>query len=70
LRISVINSDSFIIPLTKNINLRAGDKFAVYSNRLSEISNLLTNYDNTSGSNKAYSPKNRRFTLQLGVLNS
>ena len=70
LRISIINSDSFIIPLTKNINLRAGDKFAVYSNRLSEISNLLTNYDNTSGSNKAYSPKNRRFTLQLGVLNS
>ena len=70
LRVNVINSDSFIIPLTKNINLRAGDKFAVYSEGLSGISSLLTNYDNTSGSNKAYSPKNRRFTLQLGVLNS
>lgn len=70
LRISVINSDSFIIPLTKNINLRAGDKFAVYSEGLSGISNILTNYNNTSGSNKAYSPKNRRLTLQLGVLNS
>ena len=72
LRISVINSDSFIIPLTKNINLRAGDKFAVYSEGLSDpnIVSLLTNYNNTSGGNKAYSPKNRRLTLQLGVLNS
>lgn len=67
--ITVINSDSYIIPLTKNISLRAGDKFAVYSSGLYSLRGVLTNYDNTSG-NKAYSPKNRTYTLQLGVLNS
>ena len=67
--LSVIKADSFMIPLTTNLNLRAGDKFAVYSEGLSELKNLLTNYDNIQG-DKAYSPKNRKYTLQLGVLNS
>jgi hypothetical protein len=51
-----------MLPLTKNLNLRAGDKFAIYSEGLSELKNLLTNYDNIQG-NKAYSPKNRKYTL-------
>jgi hypothetical protein len=58
-----------MIPLTNDLNLRAGDKFAIYSEGLSELENILTNYNNTQG-NKAYSPKNRKYTLQLGVLNS
>jgi len=58
-----------MLPLTKNLNLRAGDKFAIYSEGLSELKNLLTNYDNIQG-DKAYSPKNKKYTLQLGVLNS
>jgi hypothetical protein len=58
-----------MIPLSKDLHLRAGDKFAIYSEGLSELKNLLTNYDNIQG-NKAYSPKNRKYTLQLGVLNS
>ena len=69
LGLEVLKSDSFMLPLTKDLNLRAGDKFAVYSEGLSSLSSLLTNYNNTSG-NKAYSPKNRKYTLQLGVLNS
>lgn len=69
LGIDVLKSDSFMVPLTRDLNLRAGDKFAVYSEGLSELQSLLTNYNNTSG-NKAYSPKNRKYTLQLGVLNS
>ena len=67
--INVLKSDSFMIPLTNDLNLRAGDKFAIYSEGLSELENILTNYNNTQG-NKAYSPKNRKYTLQLGVLNS
>lgn len=69
LGINVIKSDSFMIPLTNNLNLRAGDKFAVYSEGLSNLENLLTNYNNIYNG-KAYSPKNRKYTLQLGVLNS
>ena len=69
LGIKVIKSDSFMIPLTNNLNLRAGDKFAVYSEGLSDLENLLTNYNNIYNG-KAYSPKNRKYTLQLGVLNS
>ena len=67
--INVLKSDSFMIPLTNDLNLRAGDKFAIYSEGLSELESILTNYNNTQG-NKAYSPKNRKYTLQLGVLNS
>ena len=72
LNISVLKSDSFMLPLTKDITLRAGDKFAVYSEGLSGISEYITNYNNTDNRfpNKAYTPKNRKYTMQLGVLNS
>jgi len=72
LDLNVLKSDSFMLPLTKDLTLRAGDKFAVYSEGLSELSNLLTNYNNVDSRfpNKAYTPKNRKYTLQLGVLNS
>lgn len=69
LGIDVLNTDSFLIPLSGDKSLRAGDKFAVFSQNLSSIQYLLTNYNNTKG-NKAESPKNRKYTLQLGVLNS
>ena len=69
LNLNVLKSDSFMIPLSKDLHLRAGDKFAIYSEGLSQLKNLLTNYDNIQG-DKAYSPKNRKYTLQLGVLNS
>ena len=131
-----LKNDSFLIPLTKDTSLRAGDKFTIYNektsgnNGLSSMKEDITNYDNISvslqgaaeittpfeieesnvgiqlcpyngelyqivegepeegditiqdGSNdtyirkiaisrkKAYSPKNRKYTIQAGILNS
>lgn len=100
LGISVLKTDSFMIPLTNDTSLRAGDKFAIYAPLLSLMEEELTNYNNTyywkevekteydeisdneykkteNGKyyikehlNKAYSPKNRKYTLQIGILNS
>lgn len=72
LGITVMKSDSFMLPLTRDLTLRAGDKFAVYSEGLSGMSEYITNYSNVDYRfpNKAYTPKNRKYTLQLGVLNS
>lgn len=72
-QIKVINSDSFMIPLTKDTSLRAGDKFVVYSTELSNYKNNISNYDNTTTQNGIkyiISPKNKKYTLQLGILNS
>ena len=72
--IKVINSDSFMIPLTKDVSLRAGDKFVIYSNDISKLKNNISNYDNTindeNGVKYIKSPKNKKYTLQLGILNS
>lgn len=72
LGITVMKSDSFMLPLTRDLTLRAGDKFAVYSEGLSGMSEYITNYNNVDYRfpNKAYTPKNRKYTMQLGVLNS
>ena len=63
--------DSFLIPLTKN-NLHAGDKFSIWANGLSSLKNQISNYNNVypNITSKAISPKNRRFTIKLGILNS
>ena len=70
--ITFIKTDSFMVPLTGENSLRAGDKFAIYAAGLSSISSDLTNYNNISDTseNKAKSPKNRKYTLQIGILNS
>ena len=75
LGINIIKTDSFMVPLTGETSLRAGDKFAIYAPGISQYgssyitTSQITNFFNTSG-NKAYSPKNRRYTLQIGILNS
>ena len=70
--ISVLESDSYLVPLTGENVLRAGDKFAIYSTGLNEISEDLTNYNNTDDNDrtKALSPKNKLYTLFAGILNS
>lgn len=72
--IKVINSDSFMIPLTKDVSLRAGDKFVIYSSDIENLKNNISNYDNTisdeNGVKYVKSPKNKKYTLQLGILNS
>lgn len=70
LNIPVMVSDSFLIPLTPKNKLHVGDIFTVYSPHLSSLAPDLTNYDNIEHSiDKVYSPKNRKYTLQLGILN-
>ena len=65
--INCIKTDSILYPLTGKNSLHVGDKFVVYGN-LDQTSDI-TNYDNTSG-NKVRSPKNKKYTLSLGILNS
>lgn len=67
--INYLKTDTILVPLTTNHALHAGDKFVVYSSGLSSISSQITNYSNTSG-NKIISPKNKKYTLALGILNS
>lgn len=64
--INYLTRDSLLIPLTKDTSLHAGDKFVVYGNI---DSSNITNYNN-SDNNKAKTPKNKLYTLALGVLNS
>ena len=70
--------------MSQNIQIHSGDKFVVYAEGLSSISSLISNYNNTSDSiidyskpfystryeNRIFSPQNKRYTLQLGILNS
>ena len=67
LNIDCIKTDSILYPLTGKNSLHVGDKFVVYGSL--DQAGDITNYDNTSG-NKVYSPKNKKYTLSLGILNS
>lgn len=77
LGIKVLNSDSFMIPITSDTSLHAGDKFVVYSQggdiSFSKdnvwIKNNISNFYNTEN-NKVKSPKNKNYTIQIGILNS
>lgn len=82
----VLKNDSFLIPLTKDTSLRAGDKFSIYSEDsenlqskglysddmiIRDIRDNLTNYNNVDSEEmKAISPKNKKYTIAVGVLNS
>ena len=73
-----LDNDVFLIPLTSDIVIHAGDKFVVSAKDLESIGEeYITNYRNVNpgteespNTTKAISPKNRRFTLSLGILNS
>lgn len=67
--IKFLKNDTILVPLTAENVLHAGDKFVVYSSDLSSIKADITNYDNTDGL-KVKSPKNKKYTLSLGILNS
>lgn len=67
-----IKSDSILSPITNGINLHGGDKFVVYttdSNFFDFANEFLSNYNNTENG-KIKTPKNKLYTLSLGVLNS
>ena len=63
-----LKSDFKLISLTNDTSLRTGDKFAIYAKDLSSNTDI-TNYNNIQGE-KIKSPKNKKYTLQVGVLNS
>jgi hypothetical protein len=74
--VKFLKSDTILVPLTKEETLHAGDKFVVYSEDLASVKDNITNYDNTGNNNidneknKVLTPKNKKYTLSLGVLNS
>ena len=70
-----LDTDTIQIPLTGKNSLHAGDKFVIYhTGENTWISkDYLSNYDNIyRGTNeeKIYSPKNKIYTAQIGILNS
>lgn len=71
-KLQFIKSDTQLIPLTEDSSIYPGDKFTVYCSNLYKQKDLLTNYENISIKypDKIYSPKNKEYTLYLGVLNS
>ena len=63
-------SDTQFVPLTEDSAIYPGDKFTVYSAYINEKGkDLITNYYNIEG-DKIITPKNKDYTLYLGVLNS
>ena len=68
--IKFLRSDTMLIKLTGDTSLHAGDKFSVYCNQYANFnSEKITNFNNTKN-NKIISPKNKTYTLSLGILNS
>ena len=69
-QLEFIKSDTQFVLLTEDNSIYPGDKFVVYSD-LSSYKNNLTNYNNISDNGiQIESPKNKDYTLYLGVLNS
>ena len=46
LGVQVLKNDAFMIPLSSDTSIRAGDKFAIYAQDLARSKSLITNYDN------------------------
>lgn len=75
--IKCLIEDTVLIPLTSDTSLHAGDKFIVYTNNAGNSFQDVTNYNNFIEKNqkeeiinKVISPKNKQYTLSLGILNS
>ena len=47
LGVNVLKNDTFMVPLSSDTSLRAGDKFAIYAQDLHAMEQYLTNYNNT-----------------------
>lgn len=63
-----LKNDGFLLELTKDTSLHAGDKFTVHSGYIWQQSSYITNFN--SNPNLPQLLKNNYFTLSLGVLNS
>ena len=69
LLLNFVKSDTQLVLLTKDSSIYPGDKFTVYCPTIAELKDNLTNYNNIEN-DEIYSPKNKDYTLSLGVLNS
>ena len=72
--IKFLKSNYILSPLSQDNLLRAGDKFTLYWSEITNdnvinIINNLSNYNNITD-NKVTSPKNKKYTLRVGILNS
>lgn len=67
--VQFLQNDTALFPLTKDTSLHAGDKFVVYTEKEIDEKEQITNYFNTKDG-KVISPKNKLYTLALGILNS
>ena len=72
-----LKNDIFLLPLTKDTSLHAGDKFTVYSDYIWGNRNYITNFGgeievNGQQTNQKYNrdPFNSYFTLSIGILNA
>ena len=71
--LNFVKSDTQFVLLTEDSSIYPGDKFTVYCSTIDKNKDKLTNYDNIYHSDEhdqIYSPKNKDYTLFLGVLNS
>lgn len=64
-----LDKDVILYPLTNDSSLHAGDKFIIYTNDSSPFEDV-SNYRNIDSSGKVITPKNKKYTLSIGVLNS
>lgn len=67
--ITFLESDTVVKQLNTSTSLHVGDKFTVYGDLGDSEISKISNYNNTTG-NKITTPKNKQFTLSLGILNS
>jgi len=71
-KICLTSSDSILLELAKGNTIHPGDKYTVYvkDDNISWFkSDYISNFNNTDN-NKIITPKNKQYTLSLGVLNS
>ena len=68
--INFLKDDSKIIQLSKE-KIHVGDKFVVTDSNIWEKQEQISNFNNVlPQGNKVISPKNKKYTLDLGVINS
>lgn len=67
--IKYLKNRQILFPISSDNIIRSGDKFIIYSPELYKYENYISNFFNTKNG-KIKSPKNKLYTLSVGVINS
>lgn len=67
--IKYLKNRQILFPISSDNIIRSGDKFIIYSPELYKYENYISNFFNTKDG-KVKSPKNKLYTLSVGVINS